>query len=189
MKREGLLSATGVLLLGIIALLTLHEWEDRVPGLSRQQIEAPALIIEGMRAEAFTASGALQYRLSAGEVIQFDHDNSMRITTPQLELRSPELTWEIHAEQGAMVDDGRLVTLSQGVNARYLAGDQPLTIQTGELQYRPRDEQLSVPGSVEIVHTGGHTRAGALDADLRTGLIQLRNRVESHYDVSQRTVE
>lgn len=183
MRREGLLSASGVLLIGIIALMTLHEWEDHIPGLSQQQIEAPALIIEGMHADAFTEQGSLQYRLNAGELIQFDHDNSMQITGPQLELRSPDLTWRIEARHGAMLEDGRLVVLSDGVRAHYVAGESPLMLNAENLHFRPREEQLSIPGKVEITHAGGRTQAGGLSADLHGGIIELHNRVESLYDL------
>ena len=181
MKSEGLLSAIGVLLLGILALSMLNDWDGQMPGLTRQQIEAPALIIEGMGARAYAADGHLQYQLHAREVIQFDHDNTLRVTQPVLTLRDPGVRWEVTAAHGELVEDGRLIVMRNGVRASYLAGEAPFELHTDTLRYRPREEILEIPTALQMLHQGGETRAGGLRAEMQTGIIELTNRVESRY--------
>ena len=181
MKREGLFSAIGVLLLGLLALNMLHEWDGQLPGLTRQQIEAPALIIENMGARAYAADGHLQYQLRARSVTQFDHDNTLQVEQPHLTLRDPGVRWQVTAERGELIEDGRLVVMRNGVHASYLAGDAPFELQTDDLHYRPREETLEILSPLQMLHQGGETRAGGLRADMQTGIIELTNRVESRY--------
>ena len=63
MKRQGLPSATGILLLGLVMLMTLHEqWDDSLPGQDLAVETAPAILATGVTARAFSEKdGQLQY--------------------------------------------------------------------------------------------------------------------------------
>ncbi len=75
MKRQGLLSATGILLLGLVMLMTLHEWDSTLPGQDNAVLEAPAIIADNVTARAFSEEdGSLQYHLTADNLVQFDHN-------------------------------------------------------------------------------------------------------------------
>ena len=50
MKRQGLLSATGILLLGLVMLMTLHEWDSTLPGQDNAVMMAPAIIADDVTA-------------------------------------------------------------------------------------------------------------------------------------------
>ena len=86
------------------------------------------------------------------------------------------------SEEGQVTEQGRHIRLLGSVSARH-HGAQPLLLETGELVYRPSQEQISAPGAVQITHPSGSTRAGAMEADLATGVLKLRERVESRYEM------
>ena len=54
MKRQGLLSATGILMLGLVMLMTLHEWDSTLPGQDNAVMMAPAIIADDVTARAFS---------------------------------------------------------------------------------------------------------------------------------------
>lgn len=182
MKRQGLLSATGLILLSLIVLMTLHEWEDRVPALLTQREDTPMIIAEAVMARSYTVAGQLEYDLQADKLTEMDLLGETVLEQPRLALHDTQRVWEVEAQTGRVTDKGRHIRLSGAVAARHF-GDQPLTLQTEELIYRSSQEQISAPGTVRITHPSGSTRAGAMEANLATGELQLKNRVESRYDM------
>lgn len=182
MKRQGLLSATGLMLLGLIVLMTLHEWEDRVPDFLTQREDTPMIIAESISARTYTLEGRLEYDLHAAKLTEMDVLGETRLEQPRLALHDDRLVWEVHSEAGEVSDKGRHIRLLGGVDARHF-GDQPMTLQTEELIYRSAQERISAPGAVLIMHPSGSTRAGAMDANLATGELELKNRVESRYEM------
>ena len=182
MRRQGLLSATGLILLGLIVLMTLHEWEDRMPELLGSQVDTPLLIAEQISAQSFTTEGLLEYDLHAEELMEMDGLGETLLKRPRLALHDPALAWEVLSEEGQVTEQGRHIRLLGNVSARH-HGEEPLLLETGELIYRPSQEQLSTPGAVQITHPSGSTRAGAMEANLATGVLELKERVESRYDM------
>ena len=78
MKRQGLLSATGILMLGLVMLMTLHEWDSTLPGQDNAVLEAPAIIADNVTARAFSEEdGSLQYHLTADNLVQFEDRKSV----------------------------------------------------------------------------------------------------------------
>ncbi len=181
MNRDVLLSAAGLILLGLVVLLALHQWEerDRLTDAGEQP-ETPALILDGVAAESFSESGLLRYRLRSQQAMHFDGDSRTEVTGPLLELRDPELLWEITARRGHVEDNNRRVRLVENVHARHHR--EHLEVETSEVHYRPADEILWMPSSVVIRHPSGTIRAGSLEADLITGHLELRQSVESRYE-------
>ena len=183
MRRQGLLSATGLILLGLIVLMTLHEWEDRVPELLGSQIDTPLVIAEQISAQSFTTEGLLEYDLYAEELKEMDGLGETLLTRPRLALHDPALAWEVLSEEGQVTNQGRHIRLLGNVSARRHHGEEPPLLETGELVYESGQEQISAPGAVQITHPSGSTRAGAMEANLATGVLKLRERVESRYEM------
>ena len=52
MKRQGLLSASGILLLGLIVLMTLHEWDNPLEEDREAFLNAPMIIADRIVAKA-----------------------------------------------------------------------------------------------------------------------------------------
>ncbi|MCK0537897.1 LPS export ABC transporter periplasmic protein LptC [Alcanivorax quisquiliarum] len=182
MRRQGLLSATGLILLSLIVLMTLHEWEDRVPDFLTQREDTPLIIAEAVTARSFTIEGQLEYDLQAEKLTEMDLLGETLLEHPRLALHDTQRIWEVESQAGRVTDKGRHIRLTGAVAARHFGG-QPMTLHTEELVYRSSQEQISAPGAVRITHPSGSTRAGAMEANLVTGELQLKNRVESHYDM------
>lgn len=183
MKRQGLLSTTGLLLLGLIAAMTLHEWEDVVPGSQEtpQQKRAPTLVASGIQARSFDDNGELRYQLSAQHLTRSADGERTNLTQPDLTVKGNDRVWTIDADQGEVAGSGNEITFSGNVHA-HGDGQQPLSLDTSTLHYYPDRKTVSAPDSVVITHPSGTTRAGSLEADLAAGTLQLRGQVETRYE-------
>lgn len=53
MRRQGLLSASGILLLGLIVLMTLHEWDNPLEDDREAFLSAPLIIADTITAKAY----------------------------------------------------------------------------------------------------------------------------------------
>ena len=133
MKRQGLLSATGVLMLGLVMLMTLHEWDDTLPGQEDGILTAPAIVAKDITARAFSEEdGRLQYYLTAKTLTQYDHNPLTEMQEPELEMANDKGSWTIVSEQGVVKENGDLIVFSGDVKARNQ--QQKITLDTQELQ-------------------------------------------------------
>lgn len=182
MKRDLLLSAAGLLLLGLVVLgaIRLQEDRDRTAPDPNKVVERPALILDTVVAETFGARGTLAYRLFSDHARRFDHEERTLLTTPHLQLHDEGLDWEIRARDGALEAGGKRVHMRQEVQARHLP--HRLELETSELVYFLESERLEAPAPLRMTHPSGVTRAGAMEVDLASGIMELRASVESRYE-------
>lgn len=181
MKRQGLLSATGILLLGLVMLMTLHEWDDTLPGQEDAVLTAPAITAKDITARAFSEDdGRLQYYLTAETLTQYDHNPVTEMQQPELEMANDKGNWTITSEQGVVQENGDLIVFSGDVKARNQ--QQKITLDTQELRFRSDTNIASSPGNVDLEFESGKTRAGALEADLDKGILTLEKGVKSEFD-------
>lgn len=180
MKRQGILSLTGIALLGLIVLMTLHEWDYAAPLLTPERPDVPALILENMSSVRHNADGSRQYSLSAKSLSWFETSNRSELSEPAVEMFGNNANWFVSANQGKMQQGRKIMDLSGNVQARR-DGSAPLSLETERLIYHANEERLHIPTKVRIEHLGGNTHAGQLDADLRKGIIKIKGGVETHY--------
>lgn len=181
MKRRGLLSTTGLVLIALVIGLTLHEWEGAVPLDRKQAPSGPELVMEGVQAHSFNDQGRLHYRLDALVLSRYEEQPPRTLmSVPTLELHDDDTVWHIQSLEGLIEGDNQVIRLDGEVSA-HRQGQPPLALETETIQYRPEQQQLSAPGDVLIRHQGGSTRAGALEGNLGTGRLELRQNVESRY--------
>ena len=181
MKRQGLLSATGILMLGLVMLMTLHEWDDTLPGQEDGILTAPAIVAKSITARAFSEEdGSLQYYLTAETLTQYDHNPLTEMQQPELEMAKDKGSCTIVSEQGLVQENGDLIVFSGDVKARNQ--QQKITLDTQELRFRSDTNIASSPGSVDLEFESGKTRAGALEADLDKGILTLEQGVKSEFD-------
>ena len=180
MKRQGLLSATGVLMLGLVMLMTLHEWDDTLPGQEDGILTAPAIVAKDITARAFSEEdGRLQYYLTAKTLTQYDHNPLTEMQEPELEMANDKGSWTIVSEQGVVKENGGLIVFSGDVKAR---NQQKITLDTQELRFYSDTNIASSPDNVDLEFESGTTRAGALEADLDKGILTLEKGVKSEFD-------
>ena len=181
MKRQGLLSATGILLLGLVMLMTLHEWDSTLPGQDNAVMQAPAIIADDVTARAFSEKdGTLQYHLTADNLVQFDHNPLTEMEAPVLVMANDKGSWTITSEQGTVEDNGDLITFLGKVNVDNPT--QKVNLDTDELRFNSDTNIATTPGDVEMTFDSGQTRAGALEADLDKGILNLKQGVKSEFE-------
>ncbi len=181
MKRQGLLSVTGILLLGLIVLMTLHEWGNPLDPAQREAfLNAPVIIAKGVEAESFTDTGKLQYHLDADHLEQFDRTSKTLLTNPHLRVNNDKGVWTISSKHGEVLDSGGLILFKNDVQAHNAA--RKLTLKTDELRYHSNTDIVEAPSSVKMTFQKGSTQAGSLHGNLKTGKMQLKQGVVSDFN-------
>ena len=98
MKRQGLLSASGILLLGLIVLMTLHEWDNPLEEDREAFLNAPMIIADRIVAKAYDEEdGRVQYRLVANHLEQYERDALTTLTEPVLRMDNSNGLWTIQS--------------------------------------------------------------------------------------------
>lgn len=180
MNRQGLLSASGLLLLGLIMLMTLHEWEDTLPGQDTAVLEAPAIIATRITARAFhPEDGSRQYLLTADKLTQYDHTAITEMASPTLEMSDEKGRWTITSESGQVREHGDIIAFSGDVLVENNA--QQVTLRSDDLHFNTETNTASTPGQVTIQSPSGQTEAGALEAQLDNGILTLNQGVKSEF--------
>lgn len=180
MKRQGLLSLTGIGLLGLIVLMTLHEWDYSTPPASPDRPDVPTLILDQMQATRHKPDGSPQYHLSAANLSWFEASNRSQLDHPQVEMFGNTARWLVRANQGNMREAEKRIELNGDVRAER-DGPEPINLRTERLIYLASEERIDIPVAVQITHQGGKTRAGSLQADMKKGVIEIRGGVETRY--------
>ena len=181
MKRQGLLSATGILLLGLVVMMTLHEWDSSLPGEDLAVLTAPAIVAKKITARAFSEeTGELQYHLVAENLVQFDHNPLTEMTRPQLAMANEQGEWTITSDNGTVQENGKLIVFTGTVEARN--PQQKIEMDTNELRFDSENNIATSPGDTLLRFESGETRAGALEADLDKGVLSLDQGVESEFN-------
>ena len=90
-------------------LMTLHEWDDTLPGQEDGILTAPAIVAKDITARAFSEEdGRLQYYLTAKTLTQYDHNPLTEMQEPELEMANDKGSWTIVSEQGVVKENGDL---------------------------------------------------------------------------------
>ena len=180
MRRPGLLSASGVILLVVIVMMTLHEWGNPLEGDNEAFLSAPAITAENIVARQFNRdSGEVEYRLLANNLEQYEREALTLLDHPDLSLNNGNNQWTIQADNGEVRDNGDLIVFENNVEA--VSKNNGVTLDTRELHYLSGDRQVSAPDTVHMRHSEGSTRAGSMDADLDTGRMTLKQGVVSEF--------
>ena len=102
MKRQGLLSASGILLLGLIVWMTLHEWDNPLEEDREAFLSAPMIIADRIVAKAYDEEdGRVQYRLVADHLEQYERDALTTLTEPVLRMDNSNGLWTIQSRRGS----------------------------------------------------------------------------------------
>ncbi|MGB1466100.1 MAG: LPS export ABC transporter periplasmic protein LptC [Alcanivorax nanhaiticus] len=181
MKRQGLLSATGILLLGLVVLMTLHEWDNSLPGEDQAVLTAPAILAHEINARAYSEeTGELQYHLVADNLVQYDHNPLTEMTRPRLLMSNEQGQWTITSENGTVQQNGKLIVFTGQVETRN--HQQKVELDTDELRFDSDTNIATSPGDAILRFESGETRAGSLEADLDKGVLSLDQGVESEFN-------
>lgn len=181
MKRQGLLSLTGIILLSLIVMMTLHEWDDVVTRPSDSEQEAlPTLKLTGIDSRHFDQAGESDMALQARAVTWREDGEQADIEQPRLAVSLDTGDWLITAERGVMGQLDGAVALQGNVRATQ-AGSNGITLESDALDYTRDDETVRSPGPVTLRHQQAVTRAGALEADMKHSVLTFTGGVETVY--------
>jgi len=180
MKRQGLLSASGIILLGMIVLMTLHEWDNPLEEDREAFLNAPLIIADDITAKAYDPeTGQVQYDLKADHLEQYQRQALTELTAPDLRMENENGVWTIRSRRGEVRDNGDVIVFLDQVEAHSETNGVDLT--TGELRYLNKANRVSAPGDLTLRHRDGGTRAGRMDADLTSGEMTLEQGVVSEF--------
>ncbi len=181
MKRQGLLSASGILLLGLVMMMTLHEWDSSLPGDDQAVLTAPAILAKQVSARAFNEkNGELQYHLIANNLVQYDHNPLTEMDQPRLAMTNEQGEWTITSDSGTVQQNGNLIVFTGQVEARN--PQQKIALDTRELRFDSDSNTATSPGDATLKFESGETRAGSLEADLDKGVLSLDQGVKSEFN-------
>lgn len=174
------------LVLVLIVLMSLHDWTINT-GVSPDVLEqAPMITSEDVSARVFDADGKLKYTLKAETATDFDFTQQIQLTRPQMEIIQEDGRWEVSALVGSMHGRSQKtqqeIVLKDQVEAQ-LFGRQTVHLSAEELHYLPATEEIESPGNIVIHQQQNVTRAGHMQANLKTGQLRLTQGVESQYVV------
>ncbi len=87
--------------------------------------------------------------------------------------------WTIQSRRGEVRDNGDLIVFTDQVEAR--SESNGVTLDTEELQYHNDTNRVVSPGELAMRHRDGRTRAGAMESDLTSGEMTLKQGVVSEF--------
>lgn len=181
----------------LLALLALGWWwwqsqrdaESTAPeSLPEALLGEPDLFLEGARIRQFDPAGNLSYELRSTRIRHFEADTLTRLQEPELTLYSDDkpadeqVPWLAEAERGFIDqapgpdgETGERVYLTDSVELQQRIGDGRFTrLRTDHLYLFPEHEYALSEQGVTIDTEVGRTKAGAMYADLKSGLIDLK---------------
>lgn len=181
MKREGILSLTGVVLLLLGGLLTLPDWEKVViADPSPDQQELPMLQLEGVSARHFNSDGQAEMTLQASAMSWLEKEGVSRVTQPRVVIPGGDGQWEVNATQGELSQQDGIVVLTGDVIA-IKQGPDAMTLTTNQLIYDSHAGTARAPGAIRLEHSSGITSAGQLSVNMADGSVILEHGVETRY--------
>ncbi|MEE4252046.1 MAG: LPS export ABC transporter periplasmic protein LptC [Alcanivoracaceae bacterium] len=178
--RQSFISIAAILLVGVLALMVLNELDHVGVRPNVDTTAAPDIVLKGANLSTFDEQGKIQYRVIAERIEHNEFSGQTTLETPQLELHTGGDHWQVNAGHGEVDQNNRTLLLYDAVEAR-LEGPSAVLLSTERLLYHVREQRLELPGTVEVRHPGGWTRAGKLDADVAAGRLNMGLGVETRY--------
>jgi len=150
--------------------------------------KAADAILNGITAKQYNASGELVSKLSSSQLRHFPSDNHAEFKRPDIAIyrADKQSPWRIQSKQGLTRNNNKEIIFQGNVVIRQAASkhNANTVIHTEKMRYFP-DQQLALTDSpVTINRAGSVIHAKGLQANLRTGKIQLAQ-AEGQYRARQ----
>lgn len=180
MMRQSFISIAAILLVGVLALMVLNELDHVGVRPDVDASAAPDIVLKDANLSTYDEQGKIQYRVIAERIEHSEFTGKTLLDAPQLELHTGGEHWQVNAGHGEVDQKNRTLLLYDAVKAQ-LEGPSAVLLKTEQLLYHVREQRLELPGAVEVIHPGGQTRAGKLDADVAAGRLNMGLGVETRY--------
>ncbi|MFM1885321.1 MAG: hypothetical protein RL026_478 [Pseudomonadota bacterium] len=170
---------------GALALAFLLGRGGRTPGQASGETPSPAPPgFEALDARVVQTdeSGAVAYAATARRVSQASDDAPLRAQDLQIRQGSGG-DWVLQAREGELPAGSGRLRLRGAVEARGTppGGAGVAIIRSAAADYDARRGQLSIRVPVTVVWSGRHLQAGTVEADLKTGRMQLEGKVHGRF--------
>lgn len=182
MRSRGVFSTIGFLALCLVVITLLNEWDGSLPSDASEAQLAPLIIAENITGKTFTPNGQIEYLIHAQQLLEKDADNTTELTLPDVYIyqQQDSPAWHITSHQAKYTGALSELILTGEVIAKQLEGE-PLSIESDTITYLSKQERISTNQPVLIKQGPNTTTAGGMQADAKTGILNLLNRVESRY--------
>lgn len=192
--KRGLLSTTGLGLLGVLVFASLNHWPqplawvaDEGPGEPGKQ---PDYVIHNFHAVDLDEQGRLRYELSAEKLVHFAQPARARLVNPDMVFHRredadlPDDPWELTAESGMVRGEGDELVLDGNVRVARTLPDagQNMTLETAQLVVYGKREVATTSHPVVMRSALGELSGTGMELDMRNGRLELLANVRGHYD-------
>ena len=180
-------------LIGMLAVLlaALTGWLSREPDTgAAPRLPPPSVAdyyLNGVQATSMGPDGLPRRRLSAQRMAHFPRDDRVELSAPQLELYGAgTLQWRIQASRGTVRDQGRRLTLSDGVQMQRQDASA-LSLRTDHLNILPNQHLARTDAPIRLTREHPRARLDAVGMEVHTdqGALLLKSQVRGSYEPTQ----
>ncbi len=171
--------------LGVLTLLVaLTFWLEQATQVAEMRDDArqrhdPDYVIDNFTVRRFGPEGGLQNVLTAARMVHFPDDDTTLVTAPRVSYFGAARTTHVTARQGLVGADAKEIALVEDVRVtRPATADDPeLVFTTSALTVFPDDELVRTSAPVTITQGASVVHGVGLEADNKTAIYRLLNRV------------
>lgn len=126
------------------------------------------------------STGAVRYRLQAGELEQNPQSRDIALREVRLQLQTRERAWQLRATTALLPADSSQVLLRESVELQAL-GPAAMNIRSEQLDYDHQSQQVTSRERVSITMPAGELTALGLDANLESQRLVLGKDVHGRF--------
>jgi len=179
---------------GVLTFLAaLTFWLDRVTQVDAVRDDAkrrhdPDYIAEAFTVKSFGTEGGIESTLTAARMVHYPDDDTTWMTLPRLSSHRGARATHVAAAQALVGPDGREMTFVENVRVVRDATrtDPAVVLATQSLTLFPDDEIMRTAAPVTVTQGASVLRGTGLDADNRTGTLQLLGSVSGTIERKRR---
>ena len=172
----------------LAALAFSRQFLDRSPDSAEPEPSAAQAVAGYYLTDAILeqsdSRGKPLYRLQAVRIEQFPNSKLVRLSMVRVSYpgSEPDQGWELSANEGEIMDDGRKIVLRDNVQAHQKGANSMRLIRTSELVFDPVNSIASTDADVIVELAGYRMTATGMTADLKANTVELRSAVNAHFE-------
>ncbi len=179
--------ARAILLLALIVVAGLGSWwwwqDTPAPALRSPPADAVDYTLQDFTLTVMSAAGQAQYRLKAQTMAHYAHDDSARLTHPQVQYYAAAgaSPWQMRAERGRMEADKHVHVQGDVRISGMDKHGRPVRMRADYLDWYPDAETIYSSGPIALATEGMRITAVGMRGNLGTKHWRLLTRVRGYY--------
>ena len=172
----------------LAALAVSRQFLDRSPVSDEPEQSAARAVAGYYLTDAILVQsdslGKPLYRLQADRIEQFPNSKLVRLSMVRVSHPGSEQNqgWELTANEGEIMDDGRKIVLRDNVQARQKGEKAMSLIRTSELVFDPVKAIASTDAEVIVELAGYRLTATGMVVDLKANTVELQSAINAHFE-------